>query len=596
MMLAGVLARSRAAFWALAHDAAGLGGGAAVVVVGDDQPLEPRVRLLGRPAEAPRRSGRWPAACLRRAPPPRRRRRGEGYLPAQCAGAEVSPGAPRRVAATTRARSASSKVVARSRGRRAAALAPCMREGDVVNERRASPASRSACSGAPSRSWATSLPSKTPTGTTVSASVSPRSGGGGDDLHGPRKVKDPWHDSLTKERPYRDQDRRLSAARTPNRQDGRSPRSLQATDLGRPRCRAALERAGVEPEQVDHVIMVQSCRPATARSRRARRRSRPDPKEVSSETINKVCASGACARACCSTRRSAPATWRSASAGDGVDVERAVAAVRARGSASRMGDVKALDRDGPRRADEPIHRQADVRGGDRDRLRARDDPRGSRQVGLLRSHERAVTATDEGRLPEEIAPITVKSRKSETVVEIDECAAPRTRRWRRWPSSRAWPRRKARTTAGTRRGSTTAAARLVLAPTRGRRPNGNGGPGRDRRPRADRGRVRLPGAYAGQRGPEGRFERAGLRAEDIDLWEINEAFASVALNSVRVLGIDAEKVNVNGARSRSAHPIGASGARILGSLILELRRRGGGLGCAAICSGGGQGDAVIVRV
>ena len=84
-----------------------------------------------------------------------------------------------------------------------------------------------------------------------------------------------------------------------------------------------------------------------------------------------------------------------------------------------------------------------------------------------------------------------------------------------------------------------------------------------------------------------------MSAEDIDLWEINEAFASVTLNTIRVLGIDEEKVNVNGGAVALGHPIGASGARILGSLVLELRRRGGGKGIAAICSGGGQGDAVM---
>jgi acetyl-CoA C-acetyltransferase len=92
------------------------------------------------------------------------------------------------------------------------------------------------------------------------------------------------------------------------------------------------------------------------------------------------------------------------------------------------------------------------------------------------------------------------------------------------------------------------------------------------------------------------LEKAGLKVEDIDLWEINEAFASVTLNSIRMLGIDEDKVNVNGGAVALGHPIGASGARILGTLVHELRRRGGGLGCAAICSGGGQGDAVIVEV
>jgi acetyl-CoA C-acetyltransferase len=90
--------------------------------------------------------------------------------------------------------------------------------------------------------------------------------------------------------------------------------------------------------------------------------------------------------------------------------------------------------------------------------------------------------------------------------------------------------------------------------------------------------------------------KAGLEATDIDLWEINEAFASVTLQSSRMLGIDQDRVNVNGGAIALGHPIGASGARIIAAVIHELRRRGGGLGCAAICSGGAQGDAVIVRV
>ena len=92
------------------------------------------------------------------------------------------------------------------------------------------------------------------------------------------------------------------------------------------------------------------------------------------------------------------------------------------------------------------------------------------------------------------------------------------------------------------------------------------------------------------------LEKAGLSAEDIDLWEINEAFASVTLNSIRMLEHRRGQGQRQRRRGRLGHPIGASGARILGALVYELRRRGGGLGCAAICSGGGQGDAVIVEV
>ena len=91
------------------------------------------------------------------------------------------------------------------------------------------------------------------------------------------------------------------------------------------------------------------------------------------------------------------------------------------------------------------------------------------------------------------------------------------------------------------------------------------------------------------------LDKAGLQPGDIDLWEINEAFASVTLNSIRMLGIDEDRVNVNGGAVAIGHPIGASGARIIATLVHELRRRGGGYGCAAICSGGGQGDAVIIR-
>ena len=92
------------------------------------------------------------------------------------------------------------------------------------------------------------------------------------------------------------------------------------------------------------------------------------------------------------------------------------------------------------------------------------------------------------------------------------------------------------------------------------------------------------------------LDRLGKSADEVDLWEINEAFASVALNTAKMLELDEEKINVNGGAIALGHPIGASGARILGSLLLELKRRGGGLGCAAICSGGGQGDAILVEV
>jgi acetyl-CoA C-acetyltransferase len=92
------------------------------------------------------------------------------------------------------------------------------------------------------------------------------------------------------------------------------------------------------------------------------------------------------------------------------------------------------------------------------------------------------------------------------------------------------------------------------------------------------------------------LKKTGKKLEEIDLFEINEAFSAVALASNQLVGLDPEKVNVNGGAVALGHPIGASGARIIITLIHELKRRGGGIGIAAICSGGGQGDAIMVEV
>jgi acetyl-CoA C-acetyltransferase len=212
----------------------------------------------------------------------------------------------------------------------------------------------------------------------------------------------------------------------------------------------------------------------------------------------------------------------------------------------------------------------------------------------LRSHQLAIKATDEGRLPEEIVPVTVKGKKGDTVVEIDEGP-------RRDTSLETLAKlppiflKDGSHTAGNSPGVNDGGGALVLSSDEWAKRNGKQvlativaqGAVADDFPYL----ARTPAKAAGQ-----ALEKAGLKAEDIDLWEINEAFASVTLNSIRMLGIDEDRVNVNGGAVALGHPIGASGARILGSLVLELRRRGGGLGCAAICSGGGQGDAVIVEV
>jgi acetyl-CoA C-acetyltransferase len=212
----------------------------------------------------------------------------------------------------------------------------------------------------------------------------------------------------------------------------------------------------------------------------------------------------------------------------------------------------------------------------------------------LRSHQLAIEATDEGRLPEEIVAVTVKGKKGDSVVEIDE--APR-RDTTLEVLSKLPPSfvKDGSHTAGNSPGVNDGGGALVVSSDEWAKRNG--------RPAlatiVAQAQVADDFAYLARtpaKAAQKALERMGLKAEEIDLWEINEAFASVTLNSIRMLGIDEDRVNVNGGAVALGHPIGASGARILGTLVYELRRRGGGLGCAAICSGGGQGDAVIVEV
>jgi acetyl-CoA C-acetyltransferase len=212
----------------------------------------------------------------------------------------------------------------------------------------------------------------------------------------------------------------------------------------------------------------------------------------------------------------------------------------------------------------------------------------------LRSHERALAATDDGRMADEIVAVTVASRKGDTVVEVDEGP-------RRGSSLEALAKlpglvgKEGSHTAGNSPGVNDGGGALVLSSREWARANGKDVLGEI----VAHAQVANDYAYLATT-PAGAakkaLEKAGLSAADIDLWEINEAFASVTLHSIRLLGLDEDKVNVNGGAVALGHPIGASGARILGALVHQLRRRGGGYGCAAICSGGGQGDAVILRV
>jgi acetyl-CoA C-acetyltransferase len=385
----------------------------------------------------------------------------------------------------------------------------------------------------------------------------------------------------------------LGAARTPFGKMGGGLSTLDATELGGIAIESALERAEVKPEQVQHVVFGQVLQAGQGQipSRQAQIKG-GIPKEVSSETVNKVCASGL---------RSAGIIDQAVRAGD---LEVAVAGGMESMSKApyllkdarfgyRMGDAKALDamvHDGltnPFTGKQMFAEATEV--GDELELTRPDLDRFA-----LRSHTLAVEATDAGRLPEEITPVTVKSKKGDTVVEIDE-APRRDSSLETLAKLPGLVGKEGSHTAGNSPGVNDGAGALVLSSDEWAKANG----------RKALATIVVQAAVADDfpylaRTPANAtklaLEKAGLSIDDIDLFEINEAFASVAVNSIRMLGVDESKVNVNGGAIALGHPIGASGARILMTLVNELRRRGGGLGCAAICSGGGQGDAVIVEV
>ena len=385
----------------------------------------------------------------------------------------------------------------------------------------------------------------------------------------------------------------LSTARTPFGKMGGGLSSLDATDLGGTVISEALERAEVKPEQVEGVVYGQVLQAGQGQipSRQAQIKA-GIPREVPSETVNKVCASG---------MRSIGILDQAIRAGDinvgtagGMEsMSKAPYLLPGARFGFRMGDVQAVDamtHDGltnPFTHKQMINEASEVSNeleitrADMDRF-------------AERSHQLAHRATEEGRLAEEIISVTVKSKKGENEVATDEGIRPDT-------TLEALAKLKpvggddATHTAGNSPGVNDGAGAVIVASDEWAKQNGRGalatvlayGQVADDFPYL----AKTPARAAIQ-----ALDKIGKKPADVDLWEINEAFASVAINSMRMLEIDEDKVNVNGGAIALGHPIGASGARIVGALVHELRRRGGGLGCAAICSGGGQGDAIVVEV
>ena len=385
----------------------------------------------------------------------------------------------------------------------------------------------------------------------------------------------------------------LGAARTPFGKFGGALSPLGAPELGGAAIREAVDRSGVEDDKLEHSIfgIVVQAGVGQIPSRQANFQAGL-PFSLTTETLNQVCASGLRSATLAETMIRA-GDYQVVLTGGMESMSNAPYLLPNARWGAHMGDTTAVDsmmHDGLLDAFEHVNM---VRFGT-DGAKKFDISREEQDEWALRSHQRAGAATDDGKLSEEIIGIKVPGKKGQTnYVEADE---PIRRDTTLEKLAALKPIDEGGTvTAGNAPGVTDGAGALVLASEsysrrRGLEPLGT--------IVAHAKVAEEPPNLLTVPGNSGKLalEKAGWSAEDIDLVEINEAFAGVAIHSTRILGVDPDIVNVNGGALALGHPVGASGARILTTLLYELKRRGGGRGLAAICSGGGQGDAVLVEV
>jgi acetyl-CoA C-acetyltransferase len=377
----------------------------------------------------------------------------------------------------------------------------------------------------------------------------------------------------------------ISAVRTPFGRIGGGLADVPATELGSIAIRAGLERAGVDPEEVGYVVMGQVLQAGVGQApARQAAVGAGIPKEVPADTINKVCASSI--RALEIAELMIEAGRHDVVVTGGMEsMSRAPYLLPKARFGYRMGNGEVLDHmvfDGLTSSFDGLHMIQQASAVSRDLGISREE----QDAWAARSHARAAAAQDAGRFDDEIVAVgelaADESIRRDTTVEklatLEPVFDP-----------------EGTTTAGNAPGVTDGGSCVVVcseewAKKRGVEPL-----------------ARIVGhAYVAEefayiaRTPAAAAERAlaaaGRTMDAVARVEINEAFASVAKQSTRMLGADEELVNVNGGAVALGHPIGASGGRIVGTLVHELRRNGGGLGLAAICSGGGQGDAVLVEV
>jgi acetyl-CoA C-acetyltransferase len=386
----------------------------------------------------------------------------------------------------------------------------------------------------------------------------------------------------------------VSGARTPFGRLLGSLSQFSAAELGGIAIKAALERARVPGERVDYVIMGQVLQAGAGQiPARQAAVAAGIPMTVPSLTINKVCLSGLDAIALAAQLIRA-GEFDIVVAGGMESMTQAPHLLRGLRQGQKFGSAELAD-----------SMAVDGLTDSFDHLSMGESTdRYNRRLGISRedqdefaaqSHQRAAEAIKNGLLADEIVPVPVPQRRGEPVMfDTDEGVRADTTAdslARLKPAFSA----DGTITAGSASQISDGACAVVVMSAEAAAAAGA----------PVLAEVGAHGVVAGpdnslhsqpSRAIEAALAKAGHKVADLDLFEINEAFAAVALQSMRDLGAGPEKVNVNGGAIAIGHPIGASGARIALHLVLELRRRGGGLGAAALCGGGGQGDALLFRV
>jgi len=384
----------------------------------------------------------------------------------------------------------------------------------------------------------------------------------------------------------------LAGARTPIGKFAGAFKDVPAVTLGGHAIRAALERAGVEGKEVDYVIMGQVLQ-AGAGQITARQAAIEGgiPQEVPAITINKVCLSGLNAIALADQLIRAGEVQVVVAGGMESMSEAPYLVPKARFGA-RLGNTEMIDsmvHDGlwstftkqhMGESSDEVNRELEIEREEQDEWAAR-------------SHQRAHRAWENGALGEEVVAVTMPARRGETVtVARDEGIRSDATPESLAKLAPAFKRDGTITAGNASQISDGAAAVVVMSREKARKLG--------REPLAE---VVAHGMSAERYAwlhtvpalaLANALKKAGLEADDLELVEINEAFASVAINSTRMLRLDEDRVNVNGGAVALGHPIGASGARLVLTLAHELKRRGAKVGAAALCGGGGQGDALII--